>query len=138
VLLPFFLACAAEAHGDAGDQDYAAELLAQAAGMVERTRERWCEAEILRLQARFAAREPAEAVSLLRRALEVGRAQCARLWELRAALDLARLATRGLVEGQSTASAVLAPVLAVYEDSLETPDLAAARALLDDDRTSAV
>jgi class 3 adenylate cyclase len=137
VLLPFFLTCAAEAHGDAGDPAGAAGLLAQAAGLVERTGERWSEAEVLRLQARFVAREPAEAVSLLRRALAVGRAQGARLWELRAALDLARLAERGLVDAQSTASTVLGPVLAGYEDSVETSDLVAARALLSGEESKA-
>jgi hypothetical protein len=56
---------------------------------------------------------------------------------LRAALDLARLAERGLVDAQSTASTVLGPVLAGYEDSVETSDLVAARALLGGEESKA-
>src|SRR5918997_2417154 len=66
----------------------------------------------------------------LRAALEVARCQAARLWELRAARDLARLLRdRGRV---AEARDVLAPVYAAFTEGFGFPDLVEARALLDE------
>jgi len=64
-LLPFFMACAAELSGQYGDVGTAVALLNRAAELVGVTGERWCEPEIMRLQARFSARDPGEAATLL-------------------------------------------------------------------------
>jgi class 3 adenylate cyclase/tetratricopeptide (TPR) repeat protein len=88
VFLPFFITRAAEARGGHGDRDGARQLLDRAAEFVRITGERWCEAELLRVTARFAASD-AERATLLQSAIAVAREQGARLWELRAAADLA-------------------------------------------------
>ena len=92
---PFYTALLADAHRRAGDGDQALEVLGEALEQVEQTDQRVYEAELHRLRATvLLARAPSptgEAETCLRRALAVARAQKARLWELRAATDLARL-----------------------------------------------
>ncbi|HUA78430.1 MAG TPA: AAA family ATPase [Acetobacteraceae bacterium] len=127
-LLPFFMASIAELEGEAGDIAGAVKRLERAAELVNTTGERWCEAEILRLQARFCTTTPDERLDLLFASLEKAKAQCAKLWELRAAIDLATL-WRGRGE-QAAARDTLAPVYSWFSEGLETPDLIAARTLL--------
>jgi predicted ATPase len=130
VMLPFYLASAAEVRGAHGDGEGALVLLDRAAELTSITGERWCEAEILRLKARFGARNDEEAVALLEAALAAAKGQGAKLWWLRAATDLARLARDA---GRSdAASAVLEPVYRWFTEGLELPDLVAAKAILDD------
>ena len=95
VFLPFFMAHAAAVKGAHGDEGGARQLLDRAAELVGRTGERWSEAELLRITARFAASD-AERTAQLEAAVAVAREQGARLWELRAATELAGLlAARG-------------------------------------------
>ena len=71
----------------------------------------------------------AEAEACFRRALEVARGQGARMWELRAAADLARLlAAKG---ERAQARDLLAPIYGWFTEGFEAPDLRDARALLD-------
>jgi predicted ATPase len=64
-----------------------------------------------------------------RRALEIARSQSARLFELRAARDLARLRRdRGHV---AKARGLLAPVYAAFTEGFAFPDLVEAKALLE-------
>ncbi len=90
-------------------------------------------AEIHRLRAealytRGGAAEEGE--THLRAALEVARCQAARLWELRAACDLARLRRD---QGRAAeARDLLAPVYAAFTEGFAFPDLVEARALLED------
>jgi predicted ATPase len=64
-----------------------------------------------------------------RTANEIAREQDALFWELRIALDLARLRT---IQGRADAAKqLLAPVYGRFSEGFETPDLRAARALLD-------
>lgn len=128
-LLPFFMTAAAEIIGRYGDRDGATALLDRAAALVQSTGERWCESEIMRLQAQFSARDPEHALRLLAASLKIARQQQARLWELRTATSLA---TIYLEQGDPQAGYdVLAPVFAWFTEGLTTPDLAAARAVLD-------
>jgi hypothetical protein len=88
VFLPFFMVRAAEVRAAQGDEGGAQQLLDRTAEFVGLTGERWCEAELSRVKARlpgFSAERP----GLLRSAIAVAREQGARLWELRAATDLA-------------------------------------------------
>ena len=127
VLLPFFLACAGAVHGELSDPHTTA-LLNQALDLSESTGERWCMAEILRLRACFDSKDEHEAATLLQRALDIARMQSAKLWELRCAVDLARLTSRA--ESGPTVASVLEPVLARYTDSHQTSDVEAACRLL--------
>lgn len=127
-LLPLYLVSTAELSGRTGDATTAAALLERAAEIVSLTGSRWCEAEIIRLQARFGARDAKHAIALLRSSLALAREQSAKLWELRTATDMARL-LRDLGDNGG-ARAVLAPVYNWFTEGSETPDLVAARALL--------
>ena len=93
--VPFLLGLLADIRTQAGDPTEARDLLTEALGIVDRTQERWFEAELHRLRAEAllasSPRDSAEAEASLRHALAVAREQEARFWELRAATSLARL-----------------------------------------------
>ncbi len=129
-LLSYLMASTAEMKGEHGDLDGARTLLARAAELARLTGERWCQPEITRLQARFNAVDANESAAMLREALAVARVQQAKLWELRAATDLARLLMAR--SEHDAARDVLAPVCAWFTEGLDGPDLVAARAVLGD------
>jgi len=128
VFLPFFMTSVAEVMGDNGDQAAAAALLDRAAELVDRTGEQWSAPEIARLRARFSAKDAEEASALLRSSLAAAREQGAKLWELRAARDLAERMDR---QGKREAACeLLAPVCDWFTEAADLPDLVAARGLL--------
>jgi tetratricopeptide (TPR) repeat protein len=129
VALPFFMMSIGEILGDQGDEAGAVALIERAAELVERSGERWCEAEIIRLQARFIARDPDEATALLEKSLAVARRQNAKFWELRSAASLAELRRRHGETG--AAEKILAPVYAWFSEGFEMTDLSEARTLLE-------
>jgi class 3 adenylate cyclase/tetratricopeptide (TPR) repeat protein len=130
ILLPFFMASAAEMVGNYGDSGRATALLGRAAELVHLTGEHWCEPEIIRLQALFGASTPEEAASLLQTALETARKQGAKLWELRCATSLAKLwAGTGNI---AAARAVLSPIYDWFTEGFETPDMVVAREVIQD------
>ena len=64
--------------------------------LVERTGERYYEAEIWRIKGELllkaaASNAQTEAEGCYRKAIEIARQQCAKMWELRAAKSLSRL-----------------------------------------------
>jgi predicted ATPase len=92
------------------------------------------DAELHRLRAEILLDQgggpPEEAEDLLRRALEIARAQEAKWFELRAATSLARLLRdRGR---RDEARALLAPVYAWFTEGFDTADLKDAKALLEE------
>ena len=119
----------AEIYGMAAQPEEGLKRLAEAAQLMERTNERWADAEmhrvrgalLLSLHDRMAAQESYE------RALSVARTQSAKFWELPAALDLARL-WRG--QGKQTeAPDLLAPIYSWFTEGFGTPVLKEAKAL---------
>jgi tetratricopeptide (TPR) repeat protein len=133
IQVPHGLVLRAWACARAGRLDEGLALLDEAEEAVERTDERSHEAELHRTRADLmllgqgVARE-SEAERTLDRALAVARAQGARLWELRAAMSLARL-RRG--QGRhAEAHDLLAPVYSWFTEGFGTPDLIEAKALL--------
>jgi predicted ATPase len=77
----------------------------------------------------FRDRDPSNAEALFREALEVARRQQAKLWELRAAVSLARLRRD---QGRcDEARDLLAPVYGWFTEGFNTVDLKEARGLLD-------
>jgi predicted ATPase len=101
---------------------------------VERTGERWFEAELYRLRGEVLRRlcddQPADAEASLLQSWEIARAQQAKAWELRAATSLARLwRDRGK---RAEARELLAPIYGWFTEGFETPDLKEAKALLDE------
>jgi predicted ATPase len=99
---------------------------------VERTKERWCHAEVHRVAGEIALKSPkrdaAEAERSFERALAVAREQQAKSWELRAAMSMAPL-WRDLGKRQQ-AHDLLAPVYGWFTEGFDTLDLKQAKALL--------
>ena len=101
--------------------------------VVEKTEERWFEAEIHHMAGKVALmsrqQDLAKAEAHFERALAVARKQGAKSLELRAAMSMA-----GLWRGQgkrSEARDLLAPVYAWFTEGFDTIDLKKAKALLD-------
>ena len=132
VWVPHFVALLAGACQIAGQIEESLTLLDEAFQIVERTGERWFEAELHRQKGQLLLRRGhAEAAEdLYRKALSIAAEQGAKLWELRAAVSLARLR-----HGQgrpAEARNLLAPVYAWFTEGFDTPDLKEAKALLDE------
>jgi len=112
--------------------DDALLLLDEDEQVLERTGQRWAEAELHRVRGELLLRraplETAAAEAAFRHAIDVARRQGARTFELRAALPLARLL--GASGRGEAARGLLAPALAGFIDTPALPELAAARALL--------
>jgi class 3 adenylate cyclase/predicted ATPase len=128
-LLPLYMVSTAELSCRSGDNATGAALLERAAEIVRLTGARWCEPEIARLRANC-ARDADEAISLLRLSQSLAREQGAKLWELRSATDLAKLMR--VAGDQRGARDLLMPVYGWFTEGSETPDLVAAKALLDE------
>jgi class 3 adenylate cyclase/tetratricopeptide (TPR) repeat protein len=129
--LPFYILTLAELYGIAARPEEGLNRLAQAANVVEATSERWAEAEIHRLRGTLllSMHEPAAAEDSYGHALAVARRQSAKFWELRAALDLARLwRDQGK---RSEARDFLAPIYGWFTEGFDTPVLQDAKVLLD-------
>jgi predicted ATPase len=130
--MPLYIALLAEACEIAGQIEERAARLDQALQLVEKTGERWFAAELDRQRGRLLLRQgdPQAAEELYRKALGIAREQEAKLWELRAAASLARLWRD---QGRRAAARdLLAPVYGWFTEGFATPDLKAAKALLDE------
>jgi class 3 adenylate cyclase/predicted ATPase len=130
--VPVSLALLARACEIAGQTENASTLLDEALELVERTGERWFEAELNRHKGQLLLRQghPDAAEELYRKALSIAAEQEAKLWELRAAVSLARL--RRDQGRHAEARDLLAPVYAWFTEGFDTPDLKEAKALLDE------
>jgi predicted ATPase len=100
--------------------------------IVERTGERWFAAELNRHKGQLLLRQGHSKVAeeVYRKALRIAEGQDAKLWELRAAVSLARL--RRDQGRHAKAHDLFAPVYGWFTEGFGTPDLKAARALLDE------
>ena len=132
VWMTLHIALLARACEIASQAEEALILLSEAVQIAERTGERWFLAELNRQKAQLLLRrgqiEAAE--ELYRDALSIAREQEAKLWELRAAVNLARLHRdhgRG-AEGRD----LLAPVYGWFTEGFDTPDLKEAKGLLEE------
>jgi predicted ATPase/DNA-binding winged helix-turn-helix (wHTH) protein len=128
------LAAVAQGLAGLGRLDEALATLEQALAWVERSGERWYLAELLRTQGELLLQQQhrdgvAAAERRFKRSLEVAREQGALLWELRTALSLAHQWQKSGRGGD--AKGLLEPVYARFTEGLATPDLRAARELLE-------
>jgi len=115
----------------AGQIEKALILLDDALQIAEVTGERWFAAELNRHKGQLLLRQghPEAAGELYRKALSMAAEQEAKLWELRAAVSLARLwRDQGR---RAEARDLLAPVHSWFIEGFSTPDLKDAKALLD-------
>jgi predicted ATPase len=131
VYVPYHTALLAGAYEIAGQIDEAVTLLDDALQIVERTGERWFAAELHRHKGRLLARQghPETAEEPYRKALRIAREQDAKMWELRAAVSLARL--RRDQGHRSEARDLLAPVYGWFTEGFDTSDLKQAKTLLE-------
>ena len=121
------------AYAELGQPDDARRCIDDAIDKVERSKEKWCEAEVHRIAGEIALKSLApdseQAEKYFDRALAVARQQRAKSWELRAAMSMARL-WRSQGKPQQ-ACELLAPVYGWFTEGLDTLDLKEAKALLD-------
>ncbi len=132
VWMPFYIALLAGVCEIAGQIEEAAARFDQALQLVEKTGERWFAAELDRQKGQLLLRQgnSEAAEELYRKALSVAQKQEAKLWELRAAASLARLWRD---QGHCAAGRdLLAPVYGWFTEGFATPDLKAAKMLLDE------
>jgi predicted ATPase len=132
VWMPYFFALLAGACDIAGQFEEAVNLLDDALQIVEKTGERWLETELYRHKGQLLLRQghSEAAEELYRQALTIAKEQEAKLWELRAAVSLARLCRD---QGRrSEAHDFLAPVYGWFTEGFDTRDLKGAKALLDE------
>jgi predicted ATPase/class 3 adenylate cyclase len=154
VITSYFLIMIAEAHGKLGQTDAGLTALADAGAFVQKSNERLWEAELHRIRGELlwrAARQGRIDASLtqqgpgraggadngrsdpeacFQQAIDVARRQRARSLELRAALSLSRLwREQGKTE---EARRLLAEIHGWFTEGFDTPDLQAAKALLDE------
>jgi class 3 adenylate cyclase/predicted ATPase len=130
LFMPHYIALLASACELAGQIEEAVTLLDDGLKM-GRTGEHWLEAELNRHKGELLLRQGCSeaAEELYRKALSIAEEQEAKLWELRAAVSLARL--RRDQGRQGEARDLLAPVYGWFTEGFDTPDLKDAKALLD-------
>ena len=131
---PWHLWHLAVAYADLGQPDDARRCIDDAIDKVERSKEKWCEAEVHRIAGEVALKSPApdteKAEKYFDRALAVARQQQTKSWELRAAMSIARL-WRDQGKPQQ-ARGLLAPVYGWFTEGFDTRDLKEAKALLEE------
>jgi predicted ATPase len=134
IFRPFYLYLLAEAYALTRDTRNGLAALDEAIVTIERTNERWVEAEVRRFHGELLLelRDDTEndAGAEFQHATPVARVQSAKLWELRASTSLARL--RRDQGRHAEARDLLAPVYGWFTEGFDTPDLKQAKALLDE------
>ena len=123
----------AEVYANAGLDREALAVLSEAAHLVDQKGTRFWDAEMCRLKGLFllamSKDNQAEAESCFRHALEIARHQQAKVFELRAAVNLSQLLRRK--NKQSEVRDVLAEIYGWFTEGYETVDLQEAKAILD-------
>jgi class 3 adenylate cyclase/predicted ATPase len=130
--ISYHIALLAKACEIAGQVEEAFSLLNNALQIATRIGERWFAAELYRHKGQLMLRQghSVAAEELYRQALTIANEQEAKLWELRAAVSLARLA--GNQDRRSEARELLARVYSWFTEGFDTLDLKTAKALLDE------
>jgi predicted ATPase/DNA-binding winged helix-turn-helix (wHTH) protein len=130
VFVPLILAHLSESAIAADRHADAVSLMAQLASR-DPNKEHWCTAEVLRVKGLLALSgddDPSAAATLFLQSAALARKQGALAWELRAAMNLARL--RANQGRQREAIELLEAVYNRFTEGFETVDLLAARSLL--------
>ncbi len=129
-----FLACLAEGLAGLGRLEEARARVERALAWADDHGERWYQPELLRLKGDLMLRQSKipraiAAEDCFRTDDEIAQEQGALFWELRMARSLARLRT---TQGRpDEVRPLLAPIYDRFTEGFDTPDLRAARALLD-------
>jgi predicted ATPase/class 3 adenylate cyclase len=130
-VVPFFLIVLAEVNGMAAQPEQGLKRIRESLVLSEKTKERWVDAEAHRIGGTLwlMLDQQSSAEDSFRRALETAQHQNAKFWELRAAVDLARLWR--VQEKRCQAREVLGPIYAWFTEGLNTPVLKDARDLME-------
>ncbi len=130
--VPAYATALAEAEAEAGEIDAALATVEGAIAEIERTGQRWCEAEAHRIRGEILLkRDPAKtapAEDAFLTAIAVAQQQKAKSFELRAALSLAKLYQS--TNRAADAHAVLAPALEGFSPTPEMPEIEETQALM--------
>jgi predicted ATPase len=131
---PYFLALLAEAYGRGGQAEERLSIVDEALAAVQKTGERWWEAELYRLKGVLvlvrSGEDDAEAEAHFQHAIDIARRQQAKSLELRAAMSLSRLWQQ---QGKREETRqLLAEIYGWFTEGFNTADLQEARALLDE------
>jgi predicted ATPase len=136
---PYWLALLAEAYGEVGKTEEGLPILTEALAVVDKTEERWCEAELYRLKGELTLKQSSvqglessvqkEAEEYFLKALEIARKQQAKSLELRAAMSLVRLWQSQ--DKKQEAHQMLAEIYGWFTEGFDTKDLQEAKALLE-------
>ena len=129
---PHFLSMLAEVHRSLGQPEAGLTALSEALTLVEKTGERYYEAELHRLKGELllqqATPEVSHAETCFQQALDLARRQQAKSLELRAAMSLSQLWHQ---QGKrDEAHDLLAPIYGWFTEGFDTADLQEAKALL--------
>jgi class 3 adenylate cyclase/predicted ATPase len=131
--LPYYLSILADAYIQAGRLDDAGHSLEEGLAIAERTDELCQKAELYRLKGELALRtgsQNGDAEAYFRRAIETAQHQSSKAWELRATTSLARLCKH---QGRrDEGRQMLSDTYGWFTEGFDTPDLKAAKALLDE------
>jgi predicted ATPase/DNA-binding winged helix-turn-helix (wHTH) protein len=133
---PSYLGALSEGLAGLGRTDEARLTLERALDRAERDGEEWCIPDLLCIKGKLVLSEPdalsahsETAEQCFREAIDLAQKQGALLWELRGASHLAHLWLEQ--RRPNDAWQILAPVYGRFVEGLETPDLRAAKLLLD-------
>lgn len=141
LLRPYFLGLLAEQCGKVGRFEKGLALLDEALAVVNKSAERFSEAELYRLRGTLllnqdvkrgmpGSRSGSEAENSFQKAVFIARRQGAKSWELRAATSLAQLWSKH--DKRAEARRLLTEVVEWFTEGLQTPDLQTAHTLLAD------
>jgi DNA-binding SARP family transcriptional activator len=133
--LPYYLALLAQVYGLANRPAEGLAAIEEALALARSSSERWWDAELHRIRGELmvaSGRDARDAAAAVQRAVSIAQRQHSQALELRAALTLAQMRLHG--EQAEQAIQALRDVYARYTEGFETPDLQAARALLDGQR----
>ena len=138
LFLPYCLGLLAELCGEMRRTQHGLSLLGEALESIEKTKERWYEAELFRLKGSLALTNPQcpisraeiEAEAYLLKAIEISRNNRVKSLELRAVITLSRLwRTQGKTQ---EARRLLTEIYSSFTEGFDTRDLRQAKVLLND------
>ena len=133
MFIPLLLVYLSSAYAATRQFNRAECAITEAMTMLEATGERWVEAEVCRVAGELALNSPisdtAKAEKYFERSIAVARRQQAKLWELRAAMSMARLWRDQ--KKQDKARNILAPLYDWFTEGFDTLDLKEAKTLLE-------
>jgi predicted ATPase len=130
--VPTYLTLLADAYRQLQQPQSGLHQLVEAISLTDRTQVRYYEAEMHRVRGELflSMHDDGSAEASFRKAITVAQQQNAKIWELRAAMSLARLwRDQGKPQG---ARELLAPVYGWFTEGFDTLDLIQAKALIEE------